>query len=163
MSEALLNGNPFRRQPPQVKSNRGKIEIMGDILSVCIDGNIKKTHIMYKGNLSHDMLKAYTDELKRKGLVELIHAKGQFRTTSKGKEFLRNYERIKELLASDGMTLEPREFELIETSSAGSKLVSLGMSQEFLGRVKLSADQARDLVKGMLYLNERYRGQSRFS
>ncbi|MGI0025494.1 MAG: winged helix-turn-helix domain-containing protein, partial [Nitrososphaera sp.] len=106
MSEALLNGNPFRRQPPQVKSNRGKIEIMGDILSVCVDGNIKKTHIMYRGNLSHDMLKAYTDELRKKGLVELTQAKRQFRTTAKGKEFLRNYERIKELLASNGESAE---------------------------------------------------------
>ncbi|MGI0029561.1 MAG: winged helix-turn-helix domain-containing protein [Nitrososphaera sp.] len=161
MSEALLNGNPFRRQPPQVKSNRGKIEIMGDILSVCVDGNIKKTHIMYRGNLSHDMLKAYTDELRRKGLVELTQAKRQFRTTAKGKEFLRNYERIKELLASNGESAELGEFEVIETNAAGSKLVSLGMSREFLSRVRLSADQARDLVKGMLYLNERYKGQSR--
>ncbi|MGH9992354.1 MAG: winged helix-turn-helix domain-containing protein [Nitrososphaera sp.] len=163
MSEALLNGNPFRRQPPQVKSNRGKIEIMGDILSVCVDGNIKKTHIMYRGNLSHDMLKAYTDELRRKGLVELTQAKRQFRTTAKGKEFLRNYERIKELLASNGESAELGEFEVIETNAAGSKLVSLGMSREFLSRVRLSADQARDLVKGMLYLNERYKGQSRGS
>ncbi|MGI0013310.1 MAG: winged helix-turn-helix domain-containing protein, partial [Nitrososphaera sp.] len=134
-----------------------------DILSVCVDGNIKKTHIMYRGNLSHDMLKAYTDELRRKGLVELTQAKRQFRTTAKGKEFLRNYERIKELLASNGESAELGEFEVIETNAAGSKLVSLGMSQEFLSRVRLSADQARDLVKGMLYLNERYKGQSRGS
>jgi len=161
LSEILLNNNPFRRQPPQVKSNRGKIEIMGDILSVCASGNMKKTHIMYKGNLSHDMLKAYTDELRRKGLVELTNGKNQFCTTEKGKEFVRHYEHIKELLAGNGEPGRFREFEVIESGSAGSKLLSLGMSQEFLKKVRVSADQARDLIKGVLYVNERYKTLSK--
>ncbi|HEX2013611.1 MAG TPA: winged helix-turn-helix domain-containing protein [Nitrososphaera sp.] len=158
--ENPLNGNRLRRQP-QVKSNRGKIEIMGDILSVCIGGNIKKTHIMYKGNLSHDMLKAYTDELRVKGLVELTHSGGQFRTTDKGKEFLRHYDRIKELLSAEQDLALPPAVEVTEIVAGGSKLLSLGMNQEFLKKARISADQARDLIKGMLYLNERYKEQSR--
>lgn len=131
---------------------------MGDILSVCIDGNTKKTHIMYRGNLSHDMLKVYTDELIRRGLVELGSG-SQFRTTEKGREFLRHYDRIKELLASG---VEPDQFHevAIETEVSGGKLLSLGMSQEFLRRVRISADQARDILKGVLYLNERYKQSS---
>jgi hypothetical protein len=34
------------------------------------------------------------------------------------------------------------------------------MSQEFIRKVKISADQARDIMKGMLYLNERYRAKN---
>jgi predicted transcriptional regulator len=133
---------------------------MGDILSVCANGNMRKTHIMYRGNLSHDMLKAYTEELRRKGLVELSENGRQFRTTEKGREFLRNYSNIKELLSELDSTSLP-ELEVTEMDAGGSKLVSLGMNQEFLRRVRMSADQARDIIKGMLYLNERYREASK--
>jgi predicted transcriptional regulator len=153
MSDNVLTGS---RVPSQAKGNRGKIEIIGDILGVCLAGNAKRTHIMYRGNLSHDMLKSYTDELVSKGLVE-VSDKGQFRTTEKGKEFLTHYGKIRELLANsishDGQT---REHE----NPTGSRLMSLGMSQDFLRKVKMSADQARDILKGMLYLNERYREKS---
>jgi predicted transcriptional regulator len=147
------SNSPRARQPSQSKGNRGKIEIIGDILGVCLTGDAKRTHIMYRGNLSHDMLKFYTDELVNKGLVELNPGKGQFKTTDKGKEFLNHYGRIKELLASGPGVLDIREVE----THAGTRLLSLGMSQDFLHKVKLSADQARDILKGMLYLNERYK------
>jgi predicted transcriptional regulator len=152
MSEILLNNGSFRKHFPQIKGNRGRIEIMGDILSVCIAGNIKKTHIMYRGNLSHDMLKAYTDELRKRGLVEFGDGSGKFWTTEKGKEFLYHYEQIKELLASGSESSEAPD-----NMPAGSKLLSLGMNQDFLKKVKISADQARDMIKGILYLKERYR------
>lgn len=151
MTEELL---PAKNRPGQPKSNRGKIEIIGDILGVCLAGEAKRTHIMYRGNLSHDMLKSYTDELVSKGLVELNAGKGKFKTTEKGKEFLNHYAKIRELLSSDITEL------MIANegdSHAGTKLLSLGMSHDFLRRVKLSADQARDILKGMLYLNERYK------
>lgn len=152
MTEELFPAK--NRQPGQPKSNRGKIEIIGDILGVCLAGEAKRTHIMYRGNLSHDMLKSYTDELVSKGLVELNVGKGKFKTTEKGKEFLSHYAKIRELLSSDVTEL------IIANEGdghAGTKLISLGMSQDFLKKVKLSADQARDILKGMLYLNERYK------
>lgn len=142
------------RQPSQAKGNRGKIEIIGDILGVCLDGNAKRTHIMYKGNLSHDMLKTYTDELVTKGLVELVGDKAQFKTTEKGREFLNHYGKIRELLALEGS----QQAKVPEQASpTGSRLMSLGMSQDFIRKVRISADQARDIMKGMLYLNERYK------
>ena len=150
-----MNNGSFRKHFPQIKGNRGRIEIMGDILSVCIAGNIKKTHIMYKGNLSHDMLKAYTDELRKRGLLEFVDDGGKFRTTEKGKEFLYHYEQIKELLATEVAGLN--DAEVADTMPAGSKLLSLGMNQDFLRKVRISADQARDMIKGILYLKERYR------
>jgi predicted transcriptional regulator len=153
MSENLFSGN---KQLPLPKGNRGKIEIIGDILGVCLAGNAKRTHIMYRGNLSHDMLKTYTDELVNKGLVELAVDKGQFRTTEKGKEFLAHYGKIRELLASE---ISQQSIFSDRESPVSTKLVTLGMSQEFLRKVKVSADQARDMLKGMLYLNERYRAK----
>jgi len=155
LSEELLTNN--RQAPSPAKGNRGKIEIIGDILAVCLAGDAKRTHIMYKGNLSHDMLKTYTDELVSKGLVELTGSKGQFRTTDKGKDFLDHYGKIKELLAADAARLPQPP--VPEHAAAGTKLISLGMSQEFLRKVKISADQARDILKGMLYLNERYKAR----
>ena len=152
MSENQLAGG---RQQSSSKGNRGKIEIIGDILGVCLAGNAKRTHIMYRGNLSHDMLKSYTDELVNKGLVELEGDKGHFKTTEKGKEFLSHYSKIRELLASEVQVQARVERE----NPIGTRLMSLGMSRDFVRKVKISADQARDIMKGMLYLNERYKAK----
>lgn len=151
MNENLL---PVKsRQPAPQKGNRGKIEIIGDILGVCLAGGAKRTHIMYRGNLSHDMLKAYTDELVSKGLVELDSGKTHFKTTERGKEFLNHYSKIREILDSPpGIPQTSSD----DDANSGKNLQSLGMSQDFLRRVKISADQARDILKGMLYLKERY-------
>lgn len=100
------------------------------------------------------MLKTYTDELVNRGLVEIVGDKGQFRTTEKGKEFLNHYGRIRELLASEVTHQAPAPE---RETPVGTKLITLGMSQDFLRKVKISADQARDIMKGMLYLNERYK------
>jgi predicted transcriptional regulator len=154
LSENQLTGT---RQPSSTKGNRGKIEIIGDILGVCLAGNAKRTHIMYRGNLSHDMLKSYTDELVNKGLVELVGDKGHFKTTEKGKEFLSHYGKIRELLASE-VAVQARV--IVRENPIGTRLMSLGMSRDFVRKVKISADQARDIMKGMLYLNERYKAKA---
>jgi hypothetical protein len=39
------------------------------------------------------------------------------------------------------------------------KLLSLGVDEKFLQEANLSPEQARDLVKGLLYLRERYGDQ----
>src|SRR5947208_15681875 len=78
--------------------NRGRIEIIGDILQACLDGVTKRTHIMYKGNLRYSMLKEYTEELTRKGLIAEINT-SSFATTDKGTAFQKYYEAIREMLA----------------------------------------------------------------
>ncbi len=151
MNENLL---PVKsRQPGLQKGNRGKIEIIGDILGVCLAGDAKRTHIMYRSNLSHDMLKAYTDELISKGLVELDSTKSHFRTTDRGKDFLNHYSKIREILDVSSPVTSTQTG---DSANPGNNLQSLGMSQDFLRRVKMSADQARGILKGMLYLKERY-------
>jgi predicted transcriptional regulator len=54
------------------KNNRGKIQIMGDILALATSG-VKKTHIMYRANLSYEQLylylRAYLKEADRTGCI----------------------------------------------------------------------------------------------
>ncbi len=108
---------------------------------------------MYKGNLSYIMLKEYTKELVRKGLVEEEDA-GSFITTEKGRAFLAYYEHIKEMLAENESSLDEVE-SCAKVIPACGKLLSLGVSKKFLQQIKISDEQERDLVKGILYLRER--------
>ena len=80
------------------KNNRGKIEIMADVLTLSTSG-IKKTHIMYKANLSYEQILYYLNQLLGKGLIVQDVSDGAlvYRTTEKGREFLTCYSRISEL------------------------------------------------------------------
>lgn len=75
------------------KEQRGKLDIMADILSVARDG-AGKTEIVYKTNLNFTRLKGYIAYLEAKGLLE--HIGPVYRSTEKGKEFLRDYQKMKE-------------------------------------------------------------------
>jgi predicted transcriptional regulator len=81
------------------KNNRGKIQIMGDVLALGTSG-IRKTHIMYKANLSYEQVHLYLGELIEKRLIEQdVSPDGVvYRTTEKGREFLLHYIRVVELL-----------------------------------------------------------------
>jgi predicted transcriptional regulator len=81
------------------KNNRGKIQIMGDVLALATSG-IRKTHIMYKANLSYEQVHLYLGELIGKRLIEQdVSPDGVvYRTTEKGRDFLLNYTRLVELL-----------------------------------------------------------------
>ena len=81
------------------KNNRGKIQIMGDVLALATSG-IKKTHIMYKANLSYEQVHLYLSELIGKRLVSEDASQDGvlYRTTDKGREFLLYYTRLAEFL-----------------------------------------------------------------
>lgn len=49
-----------------------------------------------------------------------------------------------------------REAELLQMHWDIVKLLSFGVDERFLQESNLTPDQARDLVKGLLYLRERY-------
>ncbi|HKU49546.1 MAG TPA: winged helix-turn-helix domain-containing protein [Nitrososphaera sp.] len=99
------------------KNNRGKIQIMGDILALATAG-IKKTHIMYRANLSYEQVHLYLGELIEKRLVmQDVSQDGiAYRTTEKGREFLQYYQRIAEFLE------EPEVFSApyVSTSTTGN-------------------------------------------
>jgi predicted transcriptional regulator len=88
------------------KNNRGKIQIMGDILALATSG-IKKTHIMYKANLSYEQVHLYLADLIEKSLIMQDTSPDGviYRTTEKGREFLRYYQRIVEFLEEPEIAL----------------------------------------------------------
>ena len=85
------------------KNNRGKIQIMGDVLALATSG-IKKTHIMYRANLSYEQVHLYLGELIGKRLIsqDVSSPDGVvYRTTTKGREFLLYYTRLVEFLEEE--------------------------------------------------------------
>jgi predicted transcriptional regulator len=96
------------------KNNRGKIQIMGDVLALGTSG-IKKTHIMYRANLSYEQVHLYLGELIGKRLItQDVSPEGVvYRTTEKGREFLLHYTRLVEFL-EEGAAQEPE----VELSSS---------------------------------------------
>ena len=84
------------------KNNRGKIQIMGDVLALATSG-IKKTHIMYRANLSYEQVHLYLGELIGKRLIaQDVSPDGVvYRTTTKGREFLLYYTRLVEFLEEE--------------------------------------------------------------
>ena len=97
------------------KNNRGKIQIMGDVLALGTSG-IKKTHIMYKANLSYEQVHLYLGELIAKRLIVQDASSPSegvvYRTTEKGREFLQYYTRLTECLEEEEGEGEERKVEL---------------------------------------------------
>ena len=94
------------------KNNRGKIQIMGDVLALATSG-IKKTHIMYRANLSYEQVHLYLGELIGKRLIsqDVSPQDGVvYRITEKGREFLLYYTRLAEFLEEEQK--QEREAEL---------------------------------------------------
>jgi predicted transcriptional regulator len=89
------------------QDRRGRIDIIGDILSCIIEkGNkIKPTPLMYKSNLAHNQMKHYLAELLDKGFIEEINEKGKkmIKTTKKGQDFLSKLSQMKEFQKTFGL------------------------------------------------------------
>ena len=86
------------------RHRRAHLDIMEDILRVAVGGT-KKTHLMYRCNLSFTQSKIYLRLLVRKGLLRPVFAKKSspgnlFETTDKGKKFLRTYRDLKAVLTT---------------------------------------------------------------
>ncbi len=66
---------------------RHKLEIVADILYVVKKGGQKKTHVMYKANLSYKLLNRYLNEVLDAGLVK-VENEDCYLLTEKGQSFL---------------------------------------------------------------------------
>lgn len=86
---------------------RDRLEIIHDILKAIQDkdGKIKPTHILYRANLSHQMLDDYLKELILKGFIEEIkQKKGKtYKLTQKGYNYINKYKLILEFTTSFGL------------------------------------------------------------
>ena len=76
---------------------RDRIEIMAEILDLCSDPRTK-THVMYGTNLSWKMLQHYLSELQTLELLELHNGSTKYVVTSRGREFLKKWKELQQLL-----------------------------------------------------------------
>lgn len=90
-----------------MSKKRDRLEIIKDILELLRDknGDVKPTHILYKSNLSSQMLKEYLSDLLDKEFINSKKAKGRttYTLTDKGYNFLKDYEIIKSFTDSYGL------------------------------------------------------------
>lgn len=73
------------------KVYRGRLEIIRDILQVVRDTCSRKTHIMYRANLSYKLLKNYLEYVLGAGLIE-YDGNAFYTITEKGETFLEVYQ-----------------------------------------------------------------------
>ncbi|MFP4118158.1 MAG: winged helix-turn-helix domain-containing protein [Candidatus Woesearchaeota archaeon] len=86
---------------------RSKLQVIYDILKAIQqqDGKIKPTHILYKSNLSHQMMDEYLEELISKDFI-IRRDKGKSKTyslTEKGHKYIERYKLIEEFTSSFGL------------------------------------------------------------
>lgn len=89
-----------------MEKKRNKTDIVYDMLRIIQgkNGKIKKTHLMYKANLSHNQMKTYLTELMKKGLIEEAkEANTTFLVTPKGMDFFFKYNQVKEFEKTFGL------------------------------------------------------------
>jgi len=91
-----------------MNKKRDRLEIIHDILRVIMDrrGNVKPTHILYKSNLSHQMLTDYLSELIAKEFIkEKIDKKDKktYEITDKGCNYLEDFKVIRAFVDSYGL------------------------------------------------------------
>jgi len=84
--------------------HRSRVDIIASVLSVAVKG-AKKTHIMYKCNLSFGQLQTYLGILLDRGLLRVAESgrggnPSVFQTTAEGRAFLRAYRDLQALLSA---------------------------------------------------------------
>ena len=91
-----------------MNQKRDKVSIINDILLLVRgkEGEARPTYIMYKANLSHQMLNEYISEIISKGLlVENTDRKHKrtYAITDKGHAFIKDYKTIRKFFDSYGL------------------------------------------------------------
>jgi predicted transcriptional regulator len=88
-------------------SRRDKLKIYGDLLSVLKDEanneNIVLTQVQVRINVPFDRLKNYISEIKE---LEFIQDETSLVLTEKGKQYLREYEKVLEFMKRMGITYQ---------------------------------------------------------
>jgi len=84
------------------------MDIIANILQAANEGGAKKTHIMYKCNLSFKQLHAYLEFLVETGLLKSNSLRTEandksflFETTKKGKAFIKAHDNLRALLVTN--------------------------------------------------------------
>ena len=81
--------------------------MVADILRVAEreQGRVKPTHLLYKSNLSHKLLKDHLNTLLQRGFIEVEIEKGRtyYKITAKGRKFLGEFRKIEKLSEAFGL------------------------------------------------------------
>lgn len=77
---------------------RSRLETIYTILTLALSG-IRKTHIMYRANLSHQQLNKYLNLLLEKELLEI--QENRYFTTQRGHAFRTTFEDLQIILSED--------------------------------------------------------------
>jgi predicted transcriptional regulator len=90
-----------------MKRKRDRLQVIYDILEAIgnKNGTIKPTHILYKSNLSHQMMEEYLADLITKGFIVKIdkEEKRTYALTEKGFRYLEQYKFVSEFVDSFGL------------------------------------------------------------
>ena len=90
-----------------MERKRNRMEIMHDMLKIIQErkGKLKKTHLMYKANLTHNQMKIYLAELTESELIEKYSSKDKtpLKITEKGSDFFLKYKQMKEFEKTFGL------------------------------------------------------------
>ena len=90
-----------------MNKKRDRLQVIHDILAAIQerDGKIKPTHILYKSNLSHQMMEEYMTELLSKEFItQTVTKNGKtYSLTQKGFDYLNKYKLIIEFVDSFGL------------------------------------------------------------
>ncbi len=90
-----------------MSKRRSRLDIICDMLSSIQDkgGKIKPTHLMYKANLSHNLLNTYLEELVDKNMVKEMELNNYkyLIITDKGLEFIQNIKKMKDFQETFGI------------------------------------------------------------
>lgn len=88
-----------RRVKPR---QRGMFEILAALLRPC-EESTKRTHVLYRANLSTAGFRDYLQIALRSGLVQENEEDRSLRITNKGRLFLQYYHTIEPVLPNDSM------------------------------------------------------------
>ena len=90
-----------------MSSRRDRLHIINDILLSIQEkgGKIRPTHLLYKSNLAHNKMKAYLEELIKKGLIKETELENNkyYSLTEEGLRFVNEFKKIKEFVDSFGL------------------------------------------------------------
>ena len=87
--------------PSKSERHRSKVDIVYDILVSAMGAGAKKTHILYKANISSTQVENYFSALLAHNLLERtidIDENNIYRTTEKGMKFIECCEEIRSLI-----------------------------------------------------------------
>ncbi len=92
-----------------MNSRRTRMQIYVDILRTLrkANGKMRKTHIVYKANLTHSRLKGYLDFLITKEFIEEKKTKNKtfFVITERGFKFLKEIKKLRKISEAFGVPL----------------------------------------------------------